>query len=86
MGFAQAVIFDIAVFFSCFLELKGSTLPQMSGDKSLLWCEVFFIPPMPEDVEMPPQPVVGHQKERNLAPAHCSSLRQRSFSGVSFAE
>ncbi|OEH75123.1 C2 domain-containing protein [Cyclospora cayetanensis] len=45
------------------LELKGSTLPQPSGERSLLWCEVFFIPPMPEDVEMPPQPVVKNSND-----------------------
>ncbi|KAL8434524.1 hypothetical protein Efla_000040 [Eimeria flavescens] len=45
------------------LELKGFTLPQPSGERSLLWCEVFFIPPMPEDVEMPPQPVIKNSND-----------------------
>lgn len=55
-GFVELVL---PVHFVCFQELKGSTLPQVSGEKSLLWCEVFFIPPMPEDVDMPPQPIVS---------------------------
>ncbi|KAL8433568.1 hypothetical protein ACSSS7_003787 [Eimeria intestinalis] len=45
------------------LELKGSTLPQPSGERSLLWCEVFFIPPMPEDVEIPPQPIIKNSND-----------------------
>ncbi|PHJ25782.1 c2 domain-containing [Cystoisospora suis] len=40
------------------LELKGSTLPPTPQGKSSLWFEMFFIPPMPGDVELPDPPQV----------------------------